>query len=165
MQLVERRYEPARPVGARCGFARIYDDGRPRNEWNWVSEARSEMDSLWDNTLDPLMSETEHADAREKLTQLLQKAKNGTLIVEVGGKEAVPIQWIIAELKPFIEGRRGLFGRAPRLMRLYFGEPAAREQMLLALHLANKTNGDEGSEEQDQAIAESIARAHRWAAA
>jgi hypothetical protein len=158
-------FRAAQPVGARCGFARITRDGRADNEWGWVDEIRPEMASLWDNTLDPKMTFAEHVDAKTKLKSLIQRAANGTLVVADDGDEARPIRRTIIELKPYIEGRRGAFGRPPRLMRLYFGEPDGLNRTLLGLHLATKGNGPAGVPEQSVAIDEAIARANRWAAA
>lgn len=161
-------YKPALPIGERCSHARVIHDGRASNEWDWSIDAmKAEMQSLWENKLDPRLTWAQHADYRGSLKTLIGKAKQGTLVIsEYSGADAKVIRDVILELRPALkEDARPAFGRRPRRLRLYYGEPAAMEFTLLGLHLDTKEAAESGKDEQNEAIEEAIQRAHAWARA
>lgn len=161
-------YRPALPVGERCSHARVIHDGRAPNEWDWTIDAvKAEMQALWDNALDPRLTWAQHADYRGSLKTLIGKAKQGTLVIsEHSGADAKVIRDVILELRPVLkEDARPAFGRRPRRLRLYYGEPATVEFVLLGLHLDTKEAAESGNNEQNEAIEEAIQRAHNWARA
>jgi hypothetical protein len=161
-------YVPARPVGERCSHAVIVHDGRPDNKWCFeIDELREEMDALMHNRLDPNLTWAQHKDYWESLKRLVHRAEKGVLrITERPDAEAKVVGQIILELRPLLAvGDRLVFGRRPRRLRLYYGEPDARPHCLLALHLDTKEASEDGLAEQDEAIAESLRRANAWASA
>lgn len=159
-------YSPAKPVGGRCSHACLFHDGRKENTWDiGIQELRDEMAALKNNRLDPQLSHAQHIDYWSSLCTLTQRGVQGSLSIGRGGQfDADVLQDIILELKPSLGfGKRAAFGKRPRKLRLYFGEPLGREYVLLALHLDTKEADESGLDEQDDAIQEAIRRAHVWA--
>ena len=162
-----RSFVPARPVGMRCSHAVIHDDGRPRNKWSFeISDVRSEMDRLHANDLDPKLTWAEHKLYWEQVCILVGRAQAGRVrISERPDADAKVLRDLILELRPVLQGGRPAFGRRPRQLRLYYGEPDHIQHCLLALHLDTKEADETGLEEQDDAIEEAIRRANAWAQA
>jgi hypothetical protein len=155
-------YVPHRPVGERCGHAQLVHDGRPDNDWNFaVREAWAEIDRLHNNDLDPQLTEAEHAEYANQLQILMLKARKGTVALGASDEGNV-IRDLIVELKPRLEPRKSVFGRRPRLLRLYLGEPAIHPRMLLALRLSTKEDSEAGLDEQDHDIDLAISRVEEW---
>jgi hypothetical protein len=155
-------YVPHRPVGERCGHAQLVHDGRPDNDWNFdVREAWAEIDGLHKNDLDPRLTDAEHAEYANQLKILMLKARTGTVALGASNEGTV-IRDRLVELKPKLEARRQVFGRQPRLLRLYLGEPAVHPKMLLALRLSTKEDSEAGLHEQDEDIDLALERVERW---
>lgn len=122
------------------------------------------MDDLHKNNLDPKLTWAEEKDYWQRLMGLLGKARGGMLVInESSAADAKVIRGTILELRPLLGGTRRVFNRKPRLLRLYYGEPDGKPQMLLALHLSTKEADESGRDEQNEAIDESLQRADDWA--
>jgi hypothetical protein len=160
-----RSFFPHSPVGERVSHAVVHHDGRPLNVWirPGILEFRQEMDDLWENKLDPRLTETEYDDFKALLTRLLMKAQQGTVRLSgpfPDGKIIDRTEFVI-ELRPIL--RRGTaFGRKLRELRLYLAEPELVREGLLGLHLATKEASQSGYAEQDEAIDEAVDRAYAW---
>lgn len=149
-------------MGERCSHAQLSHDGRPDNAWNFdVREAHAEIDALHHNRLDPRLTDAEHAEYASQLRILMSRAMKGTVALG-GADEGNVVRDLIIELKPRLEARRPVFGRRPRLVRLYFGEPAVQPRMLLALRLSTKEDSEYGLHEQDEDIDLAIERVEEW---
>ena len=155
-------YVPHDPVGSRCWRALMSGDESGTHEWSFVSEARQEIDDLHANNLDPALTEAEQKEYAGQLILLMQKAKAG--MVSFVGKDAEGnvVGGTLVELKPRLRHARTAFGKKPRLLRLYLGEPAVHPRSLLALRLATKEDSADGLSEQDVDIAVAKARAEAW---
>lgn len=158
---------PSQPVGGRCGAQPLGDDRAGQNHWCFVIEdVREELRKLQQNEFDPALTWAQHKDLWESVRGLVAKARMRALhISDDHTAEAKVIRGLILELRPFLEGARPVFGRRPRQLRLYYGEPAAEEHCLLALHLDTKESDASGLQEQDDAIDEALRRAEIWAQA
>jgi len=145
----------------------IAHDGRPDNQWRFEIQAlRSEMAALRDNNLDPRLSWAQHLDYWQKLTLLIGRARYGVLKITDGpDAEAKVLRDVILELRPVLDSDRPAFGKRPRRLRLYYGEPDVPIYSLLALHLDTKEADGQGLDEQNVAIDEALRRAEEWAAA
>lgn len=158
-------YKPSKPVGARSASGRFDVEQIDHNTWIYELEgAREEIDALYRNLLDPKLSPIEHREYWVELRELMTAAMRGRVIVEPGGMATV-IRDVILELRPRLAPSRTIFGRSPRLLRLYYGEPETHDDCLLALRLATKAADENGLEEQDEDIELAIDRANRWQAA
>lgn len=156
-------YIPHEPIGSRCFGALGGEGSWPLGEWDFsVRDAHTEISALNDNSLDPRLSPAEHAEYANQLTLLMHKARTGT--VRFVGREAEGnvVGRHTVELKPRLRYVREIFGRKPRLLRLYLGEPALHPRKLLALGLATKEASPAGLVEQDADIETAEARAEAW---
>lgn len=145
----------------------IVHDGRPDNEWRFeILEVKGELDALRNNALDPRLSWAQHRDYWQKLGLLIARARYGVLRITDGSDaEAKVLRDTILELRPVLTSERPAFGKKPRKLRLYYGEPDLPNYCLLALHLDTKEASAEGRDEQNDAIAEALRRADEWAGA
>src|SRR5699024_2678953 len=109
----------------------------------------------------------EYEDYRAQLRTLVAKGKSATLYVSERsqGSEARVIHDLLLELRPLLNDDRLVFGRQKRALRLYYGEPATLDNVLLGLHLATKEASSSGLREQDVSIGVAKERAHNWAQA
>lgn len=164
MTAVQRAcYVAHEPVGSRCYGVGPDDGERPLGEWDFsVPEAHAEISALNDNRLDPKLSPAEHAEYASQLKILMHKARAGTVSFVGKDAEGNIVGEYLVELKPRLRYVREVFGRKPRLLRLYLGEPAVHPRKLLALGLATKEDSERGLYEQDDDIAEAQARAEAW---
>ncbi|MCE0510382.1 hypothetical protein LVJ59_15135 [Microbacterium sp. KKR3/1] len=164
MTAVQRAcYVPHEPVGSRCYGASLNGSEHQFAEWDFsVREAHAEIDALHSNSLDPKLSPAEHAEYASQLQILMHKARAGTVRFVGRDAEGNVVGGHIVELKPRLRYVREVFGRKPRLLRLYLGEPSVHPRMLLALGLATKEASLDGLSEQDADIAEAKARAEAW---
>ena len=108
------------------------------------------------------LSPAEHAEYAGQLQILMQKARTGTVKFVGRDAEGNVVGGYIVELKPRLRYAREVFGRRPRLLRLYLGEPALHPRKLLALRLATKEDSERGLREQDDDIDEAKVRAEAW---
>lgn len=158
----EKCFVPHKPVGERCSHAQISHDGRPNNTWSFsVREAHAEINDLHNNALDPKLTFAEHVEYAGQLQQLMLKATLGTIVLSKA-LEGNVIRERLVELKPLLQQQRPAFGRKPRLLRLYFGEPEIHPQMLLALRLSTKEQSDSGLDEQNADIEMALQRVEDW---
>lgn len=155
-------YVPHQPVGSRCYGALIAATDEVLHEWDYVAPARAEINDLHSNNLDPALTEAQQKEYASQLILLMHKAKVGR--VKFTGKDAEGnvVGHTLVELKPRLAHVRPAFGRKPRLLRLYLGEPELHPRKLLALRLATKEDSERGLREQDADIAEAKARAEVW---
>lgn len=158
-------YVPHQPVGSRCYGALLAESADVVHEWDYVASARSEINDLHSNNLDPALTEAEQKEYASQLQLLMHKAKVGR--IKFAGKDAEGnvVGHTLVELKPKLAQVRPAFGRRPRLLRLYLAEPAVHPRKLLALRLATKEDSQWGLTEQDADIAEAKARAEVWCSA
>jgi len=163
MSVINRAcYVPHEPVGSRCWAASLVEDTTVAFDWDYVAEARQEINDLHANALDPALTDAEHAEYASQLQLLMLKAKTGTVGFVGRDAEGNVVGGTIVELKPRLRQARPAFGRKPRLLRLYLGEPAIHPRMLLALRLATKADSEAGLREQDADIATAKLRAEAW---
>ncbi|WP_136051188.1 hypothetical protein [Microbacterium sp. K36] len=163
MSVLSRAYFiPHEPVGSRCYGALLADGGAVLHEWDYVEAARSEIGDLHANNLDPALTEAEQKEYASQLMLLMHKAKTGQVRFVGRDAEGNIVGRTLVELKPRLPQVRAAFGRRPRLLRLYLGEPAIHPRKLLALRLATKEDSAAGLDEQDADIAEAKARAEAW---
>ncbi|MEN0022007.1 MAG: hypothetical protein AAGC61_01910 [Microbacterium sp.] len=158
---------PAQPIGGRCSWRGLNDDRTEENHWCFtIDEVREELRLLKENDFDPELNWAQHKDLWDSLKGLIHKAKDRRLhIADEPSADAKVIRETILELRPFLGDSRPVFGKRPRILRLYYGEPAAEPGCLLALHLDTKEADASGRHEQNRAIEEALSRAERWARA
>lgn len=167
MASVRVSFVPATPVGERSSHAIFGSSPTRKNFWDWSIESlRTEMSRIHANNLDPKLTAAEHLDYWHQLKALIAKAEQGRVVISEGpGADAKVLHGMILELRPFLVSDRPAFGRIPRILRLYYGEPATVEHCLLGLHLDTKEANQSGLAEQNGAIEEAKTRAHDWACA
>lgn len=156
--------EVCTPIGIRSCQNFRQDNGLA-SKWQRVNDCGTELRLLRDKQLDLMMSEAAQADAFSKLSDLMAKARAGTIDFEARNPDAkvmeLPGYTYMLELRPK-KGASTAFGKPARLVRLYYAEPLWLSDQLLALHLATKPDGQDTENEQNDAIREAGRRADEW---
>ena len=135
------------------------------NEWCYeIDEFRSEIDALQRQQFDKRMTEAEQADAWGKLKTMMKHGTEARLRFDGKNPEATVMTRcrFVIELRPKPEPVMA-FNRPQRVVRLYYCEPAAAPDRLLALHLGSKANSADRTE-QNASIDTAQTRAVDWAA-
>lgn len=161
------------PVGQRSMMNRLLNPPTNyTNQWRYHPECEDEFELLRNKKFDSEMSGVEQIDALASLEMLIDYGCEANLRfpgpyvknAEVEAKEIEKNgrQYLI-ELRHVPENDRQIFGRARRVLRLYYYEPIEHDRLLAALVLDSKP-GDRAdlNNEQNAAIETAHSRATQW---